>query len=454
MLPLTRHPFLRGWFAGRRALVLGLGKSGLAAATLLAKLGSRVAVSEKKSEAESRAWLRDLPPGTDVETGAHRFLSRSWDLVVVSPGVPSSVWSAARSRGLPVWGELELGYRVLSLAARWPRWSAAVTGTNGKTTTTALLGAIFRATGRPTVVAGNIGTPLCAVADRLTEASALALEVSSYQLETAEAFRPAVGTVLNVTPDHLARHGTLEAYARAKFRLFQSQQPSDTAVLNAGDPWCRRLSASAPGQVVWFGERLPGAGLEWDGHLLRGLSGRWEAPRHLPGRHNIDNALAAVACARALGVPPDAIARGLANFRGVEHRLEIVRTWRGIRFVNDSKATNVDSTRVALEALSGPFTVILGGEDKGAPYGPLIPLLRQKAREVLLIGEASSVIERQLDGIAPLVRCGTLDRALARAARTARPGEDVLLSPACASFDQFDNFEHRGRRFKELVAAL
>ncbi|MBL0059712.1 MAG: UDP-N-acetylmuramoyl-L-alanine--D-glutamate ligase [Elusimicrobia bacterium] len=370
------------------------------------------------------------------------------------PGVPSSVWSSARQRGLTVWGEMELGYRVLSLAGRWPAWSAAVTGTNGKTTTTALLGAIFRASGRSTVVAGNIGTPLCAVAERLTEASALALEVSSYQLETAEAFRPAVGTVLNVTPDHLARHGTLEAYARAKFRLFQSQGPRDMAVLNAGDRWCRLLSSSAPGQVVWFGEKRPGPGLEWDGHYLRGLSGRWAAPRHLPGRHNIDNALAAVACARALGVPTDAIAQGLARFRGVEHRLEIVRTWRGIRFVNDSKATNVDSTRVALEALSGPLTVILGGEDKGAPYGPLIPLLRKKAREVLLIGEASSVIERQLGGSAPLVRCGTLDRALSHVARTARSGEDVLLSPACASFDQFDNFEHRGRRFKELVAAL
>ena len=519
MIPVEKNPIVRGWFEGRRVLVAGLGKSGAAAAGLLSRLGARVSVTEKKSKAQSRPWLRLLPKGTSVEWGTHRFLSRPWDIVVASPGVPASSLAPARARSIPVWGELELGYRVLALAGRWPAWSAAITGTNGKTTTTALLGAIFKSAGRPTVVAGNIGVPLCAVVNDVTARTALALEVSSYQLETAEAFRPAVGAVLNVTPDHLARHGDMESYARAKFRLFQSQGVGDAAVLNGRDPWCRRLASSVSGQVYWFGDRsffgppmlstgekefssplgrrcreaadegcavvlsanqIPhpalsqgerekqfgglrklgdcflGDGVFWDGKYIcgRGLTGRWSAPAHLPGRHNIENALAAVACARALGVPSGAIARGLSGFRGVEHRLELVRTWNGIRFINDSKATNVDSTRVALEAFPGPLTVILGGEDKGAPYSPLLPLLRKKARAVLLIGEASSKIERDLAGLRGLERCDTLARAVDRAARSARPGEAVLLSPACASFDQFENFEHRGRCFKEFVGAL
>ncbi|MBK8575487.1 MAG: UDP-N-acetylmuramoyl-L-alanine--D-glutamate ligase [Elusimicrobia bacterium] len=456
MIPVEKDPVVRGWFEGRHVLVLGLGKSGVAAARLLAGLGARVAVTEKRSKDETRGWVRELPAGIPIENGTHKFLALSWDLLIVSPGVPTSLWAPVRARGVPVWGELELGYRILSLAGRWPAWSAAITGTNGKTTTTALLGAIFKASGRPTVIAGNIGVPLCAVVNTVTRNTALALEVSSYQLETAEAFRPAVGAVLNVTPDHLARHGTMDAYAKAKFRLFQSQGINDVAVLNAEDPWCRRLAPFVPGKIHWFGDRIPGPGLVWEGERIRGktFSGQWRPPAHLPGRHNIDNALAAVASARALGVSAAAIARGLADFHGVEHRLERVRTWRGVRYINDSKATNVDSTRVALEAFSGPLTIILGGQDKGAPYTPLIPLLRKKAREILLIGEAADKIEKDVQGRVPLVRCETLARAVDRAAQTSRPGDVVLLSPACASFDQFENFEHRGRCFKELVGAL
>ena len=456
MTPVDKNAVVRGWFEGRCVLVVGLGKSGVAAATLLSRLGARVSVTEKKSKSHCLPWLRSLPKGTAVELGTHHFLSRPWDLVVASPGVPAVSLASARARSIPVWGELELGYRVLALAGRWPAWSAAITGTNGKTTTTALLGAIFKAAGQPTVVAGNIGVPLCAVVSQVTARTALVLEVSSYQLETSEAFRPAVGAVLNVTPDHLARHGDMGSYARAKFRLFQSQGVGDAAVLNGRDTWCRSLAPSVPGRVYWFGDRLPGDGVFWDGKYLhgRGLTGRWSAPPHLPGRHNIENALAAVACARALGVPSDAIARGLSGFRGVEHRLELVRTWNEIRFINDSKATNVDSTRVALEAFSGPLTVILGGQDKGAPYAPLVPLLQKKARNVLLIGDASEKIKRELGAQVPVVPCGTLARAVDHAARSARPGEVVLLSPACASFDQFENFEHRGRCFKELVDAL
>jgi len=332
-----------------------------------------------------------------------------------------------------------LGFRILSLAKRWPAWSAAITGTNGKTTTTALLGAIFRATGRQTVVAGNIGVPLCAVVNHIVPSTALVLEVSSYQLETTEAFRPSVAAVLNVTPDHLERHQTMAAYAATKFRIFQSQQRGDSAILNRKDLWCRRFAPLARGKIHWFGDQL---------------RGRWKEPRFLPGRHNVSNALAAVACAHAFGVRKGAIAQALATFRGVEHRLELAHTRRGVRFINDSKATNVDSTRVALDAFPKPLFVILGGQDKGAPYTPLGPLLKKKAKSVFLIGEASEKIERDLLGQVPLVRCETLARAVDRAARAALEGYVVLFSPACASFDQFENYEHRGREFKRLVRGI
>jgi UDP-N-acetylmuramoylalanine--D-glutamate ligase len=460
MKPLSSHPFLRHWFAGRRVVVIGLGKSGAAAATLLHGLGARVSVTEKRARADVAGWLRSLPPRTAVETGGHRFLEKNWDLAVVSPGVPSSLWSPLIARGVPVWGEMELGYRVLSLAGRWPLKCAAITGTNGKTTTTALVGEVFRAAGWPTVVAGNIGTPLCAVADKITAETALALEVSSYQLEAAEAFRPAAGAVLNVTPDHLARHGTLEAYARTKFRLFQNQGPSDAAVLNAADGMDRRLAPLARGRVVWFGlSARPAPDVVLRGGRLSSTipaaGGSWPPPAHLPGDHNVENALAAAALARLAGAPAAAVARAFKAFKGVEHRIEFVREKGGVRYYNDSKATNVDSTFVALKAFpSGGLHLILGGEDKGAPYKPLIPLVRKNARTVYLIGEAAPKIRRELAGAVPLEDAGTLERAVAAASRSARPGETVLLSPACASFDQFDNFEHRGRVFKALAAAL
>lgn len=439
MVPVEHIPSVRSWFDQRRALVVGLGKSGAASARVLARLGARVAVTEKKERAACGSWIRLLPSSVPVETGGHRFFRRTWDVVVMSPGVPASAATFFREKGVPVWGELELAYRILVLAGRWPAWSAAITGTNGKTTTTSLMGAIFRAAGRHTVVAGNIGLPLCDVINDVRCDGALALEVSSYQLETAEALRPACGVVLNVTPDHLARHGTMSDYARTKFRLFQSQRPGDTVVLNSDDPWCRKLSSTVAGNVLWFNDRTVSP---------------WGPPRHLPGRHNIANAMAAAVCARALGVPDAAIVRALATFRGVEHRLEQVRTWRGVRFINDSKATNVDSTRVALDALPGPLFVILGGEDKGAPYAPLIPLLKKKAKAILLIGEAAPKIGRELSGAVPQVVCGTMAKAVQHAAASARQGETVLLSPACASFDQFDNFEHRGRCFKKEVGLL
>lgn len=454
MSDISRHPALLHWFQNRRVCVIGLGKSGLAAVRLLQRLGARVSVTEKRSRREVAPWIGQLPSSVRRETGGHRFLQEKWDLIIVSPGVPSELWVALAESGVPVWGELELGYRVLALSGRLPARIAAITGTNGKTTTTALLGAIFRADGERVIVAGNIGTPICSVLDRVTPSTVLVLEVSSYQLETCHAFHPQAGTVLNVTPDHLGRHKTMERYAREKFSLFQNQTLNDAAVLNARDVWCLRLARAVPGRVFWFG----GKDIRLEGKKLKsrvpGKAGVWGLPRFLPGRHNRENVLAAIGCARFLGASVGSIARALDTFRGVEHRLEHVRTFRGVSYINDSKATNVDSTFVALQALPNPLYVILGGEDKGAPYAPLVPLLKKKAKRVFLIGQAANKIDRELGDAVPVEHAGTLANAVKRAAREAAFGDAVLLSPACASFDQFDNFEHRGRAFKELVAAL
>jgi UDP-N-acetylmuramoylalanine--D-glutamate ligase len=318
------------WFYHRRVCVVGLGKSGLAAAHLLKKLGARVSMSEKKRRAASGAWFAQIPPGVLMEWGGHKSLAQKWDLVVVSPGVPEPVWRPLERRGIAVWGELELAARVLNLSNRWPATCAAVTGTNGKTTTTALLGAIFRADGRKTVVAGNIGNPLSDCVDQVSPQTALALEISSYQLEAAPSFKPRAAAVLNVTPDHLGRHGTMENYARAKFDIFANQTGSDAACLNAEDAWCRRLANDVPSPIFWFGlKKLKAPGVYFEkGRLVStipGRSARFAPPRFLLGKHNIQNALAAAALAQCAGSSNAAIALAFASFRGVEHRLESVR---------------------------------------------------------------------------------------------------------------------------------
>ena len=309
-------------------------------------------------------------------------------------------------------------------------------------------------------MAGNTRTPLTSVLREVTPETVLILEVSSYQLEALEHFRPQAGCVLNITPDHLERHRTMEEYARIKFRLFKNQKVQDVAVLNADDPWCRRLSEGCPGRVIWVSARreLPGHLFANEGSLvvdaLPWAPLRLPRPRHLLGPHNMSNALFAVGIALCLGVPPKAVARSLRDFREVPHRLQVIARKKGVLYVNDSKATNIDSTRVALTALLGPILLILGGEDKGAPYTPLIPLVREKVKAILLIGEAAPKIRKDLKGSAAIEECRTLERALHQASRLAREGDVVLLSPACASFDQFQNFEHRGRVFEELVRAL
>ena len=443
---------------GKKVLVVGLGKSGLAAALFLRRRGAQVTVSDVRS---AEALAKDIPAlleeGIMVETGGHGLLTfRRQDLIVVSPGVPLDTpeLTQVKGFGLPVIGELELAARFLK------GHLAAITGSNGKTTTTALLGEIFELAGLKTLVGGNIGVPVVSLIDDSTEETWSVLEVSSFQLETTEEFHPNVAVILNITPDHLDRHGSFENYAKAKERIFAAQTQSDALVLNADNVRTAAAAARSAAPVHWFSLEHPvprGAWVE-DGSVVY-CGARGGAVEHilplssipLKGEHNVENVLAAVCAARLAGVPAESIRIAIEKFKAVEHRLEYVATLNGVEFYNDSKATNVDATAKAIGAFSGGIHLILGGKDKNSDYTQLAQLLRERVRAVYTIGSAATKIESHLRGIVPLHSCETLERAVNAAASAAHPGEIVLLAPACSSFDQFESYEHRGRVFKELV---
>ena len=456
--PATRGRAYRGTLAGRRVAVVGLGRSGLAAARLLHAAGADVVATDAKpihaltSEARALAGL-----GIRLLDSEARPLSEA-DLVVVSPGVPvdGEQLAPARARGIPIVGELELGWRASDAEA------IAITGTNGKTTTTALIGALVAREGQPVLVAGNIGTPLTAEAAAFPHEGWLVLEVSSFQLETIETFRPRLAVVLNVTPDHLDRHQTLEAYTAAKARIFENQRPDDGAVINADDPGARALAAGVRGDLVWFSRRhaLPRGVFVSDGWIVARLHGRSEsicplADIALRGAHNIENVLAATAAAGWLGVAAPEIRAGIAAFRAVAHRIEYVRSVDDVAYYNDSKGTNVESTVRALESFTEPVVLIAGGKGKGQDFTFLARTARGRVKKAVLIGEdaprvAAALAAESVD----VLHGGSLADAVAIARAAAEPGDVVLLSPACASFDMFDNFEHRGDAFKDLVRGL
>jgi UDP-N-acetylmuramoylalanine--D-glutamate ligase len=435
-------------FSGQTILVLGLGKSGLAAAQLLRSQGASVIGVDNRS-------LADLPSvSNSVENSEISFLPESSatlsgvSQLVVSPGVPLNrpLVAEARRLGIPVIGEVELAFEFL----RGP--IIAITGSNGKTTTTALTGHILAQSGIDSQVGGNIGLAVTAMiaSSRFTRWNVL--ELSSFQLETVNRFHAQIAAVLNVTPNHLDRHGAFDAYAAAKGNIFRNQRSADWAVLNAANPTSAAYAPSTPASIARFcGESasLHDGKIEVFGRTLMPVSA---VP--LPGAHNLENVMAAALISSLAGASHDSIAAAVSSFRGVAHRLEFIRELRGIRFYNDSKATSVDATLKALEALPGPLWVILGGLGKGASYAPLLPQLRAKAKAALLIGAAAPAIEEDLRGQLPLLLSGTLDNALASALRQAQPGDTILLAPACASFDQFNSFEHRGDTFRQLVENL
>ena len=443
----------------KRVLVVGLGKSGVAAALFLKSRGAQVTVSDSKPQEQLSEEIPILlDHGIAVETGGHGERTfHGQDLIVVSPGVPvdSPALVQARALGEPVIGEIELAAQFL------PKNMVAITGSNGKTTTTTLIGEIISAGGYPTRVGGNIGTPAISLVATARRDSVIVLEVSSFQLETIQTFRPKVAVVLNVTPDHLDRHRTFETYVDAKARIFENQHADDFAVLNADDPVCVELSDRTRAQVFWFSRKKEvqqGASLR-DGRILfRDSSGQQEimvaSEIPLKGAHNLENTLAAICAGALMKCAPERIREAVRNFKAVEHRLEYVATIRGVEYYNDSKATNVDATIKALESFPANIHLILGGKDKGSDYTVLNDLLRQRVKRVYTIGAAAEKIESQVKDAAEIVHAESLDSAVQRASASAQPGDIVLLAPACASFDQFRNYEHRGKVFKELVQRL
>jgi UDP-N-acetylmuramoylalanine--D-glutamate ligase len=451
---------------GKRVTVVGLGRSGVAAARLCAREGAVVTVTDSRNAAALGPALEALEvlPLRRMLGGHDDRDFTDADLVVVSPGVPMAMppLQAARAAGLPVWGEVELAARFLGNTPL-----VAITGTNGKSTTTALAGALF-SEDRRAFVGGNLGTPLCEHVLSGLPADVVVAELSSFQLEGIERLRARVAAILNVTPDHLDRYDGLDAYAAAKARLFETQQPGDFTVSNLRDDRAMSMAAASRGALYTFGFGPPARaaarapdpdGRElWFYRYAAGSPERYRVGnRALRGRHNLENAMAALLCARLLGVPGEAVQRGLDNFGGLPHRLELVRERNGVEWINDSKATNVDSTSVGLAAFpagAARVVLILGGRGKRAPYTPLRALFADRVKELLTIGEDAPAIERALGEAAPTEHCGTLAEAVARAATLARPGDVVLLSPACASYDQFKSYEERGERFRQLVGAL
>lgn len=444
---------------GKRVLVVGLARSGYAVALCLRRHGALVTVTDVRPPHAFQALLPELmEQKIGLELGSQReetFLRH--DLVVISPGVPWDLPQlvAARQHHIPVVAEVE--------AASWflEGTLLGVTGSNGKTTTASLLGKILEASGFPTFVGGNIGVPLSAATDRSPAGSYFVTELSSFQLEAIEGFRPHVAVFLNLSPNHLDRHPSLEAYAQAKRQIFRNQQAGDYAILNRDDPAVAGLASTLGGHKVFFSRRMPllegvfacnGHVVYRVGHLERVLFETRDVA--LRGDFNLEDVLAAAAAACVVGADFDALRSAIREFRGVEHRLEFVRTIQGVEFYNNSKATSVDAAVKSLEAFEGGVHLILGGKDKGTPYAPLRPLLPERVREVLLIGAAAGRIAKELSGAAELVPAGDLATAVREAFRRAEPGDTVLLAPACSSFDQFQDYEHRGQVFKDLVQDL
>jgi UDP-N-acetylmuramoylalanine--D-glutamate ligase len=443
----------------KRVLVVGLGRSGRAVALCLRRHGAVVTVTDIKPPAAFGALLPELlAQKIGLELGSQRveaFLAH--DLVVVSPGVPWDLpqLQATRARGIAVVPEIEVAGWYFSDPI------VGVTGSNGKTTTTTLLGKMLEASGFPTFVGGNTGIPLSSAVDRVNTGSIIVAELSSFQLEAIHDFRPHVAVFLNISPNHLDRHPSFEAYAQAKRQIFRNQRAEDYAILNADDPWVRSLSPALASRKVFFSrlQQVPcglfvsnGNVVYRMGHLERVLLETREV--RLRGAFNLEDVLGASAAACVLGADFDAVRRAVREFKGVEHRLEHVRDICGVEFYNNSKATSVDATVKSLEAFERGVHLILGGKDKGAPYAPLRPLLKDRVREVLLIGAAADRIAEELSGAVELIRAGNLESAVQEAFRCACPGDVVLLAPACSSFDQFQDYEHRGRVFKELVERL
>ena len=444
---------------GKTVLVVGLGRSGVAAARLCAARGAQVTVTDKQPAEALTTALVQLPPAAKQELGGHRaetFLAA--DIIVLSPGVPPlPEVEAARKRGTTITGELELASWFVDAPL------VAITGTNGKSTTTTLCGAILVSNGRPTFVGGNLGLPFAeAVGTPAAESGgSCVLEVSSFQLETVESFRPQVAVLLNISPDHLDRHPTLDAYVATKARIFAAQTPADFAVVNIDDPLVEAAAKGIRSQCVLISTRralVMGGWIEGDVLCVRLPGGPIEYyPAHLPGlvgRHNLENALAALVAGRLGGALPAEARHALVAFRPLAHRMELVGELAGVLFYDDSKGTNVGAVVAAIDRFPRPVVLIAGGRDKGGSYEPLAQVMKQAGRGAVLIGEAAPKLREALAPVVPVEIAGSMEEAVAQAATMARSGDAVLLSPACSSFDMFRNYEHRAEVYRAAVKTL
>jgi UDP-N-acetylmuramoylalanine--D-glutamate ligase len=442
---------------GKKVLVVGMARTGLATVKFLQSKGSLVSATEARPKEEMREAVEALGAmGVPAEWGGHQAETLlKPDLIVVSPGVDLNTGpiQAALKRGKRVIGEIELAYHFIHAPV------LAVTGTNGKTTTTLLLGEMLKEEGLRVGVGGNVGEPLILFADG-GPWDALVVEISSFQLETIEAFRPRFAILLNITEDHLDRYPRYEDYIEAKVRIFQNQTPEDTAVLNKDDPLVARYGRNAKARKAFFSlqEKVEeGSFLNGQSVVLK-VGGREEeyslAGASLKGIHNVENMMASLTAARLFGCSKKAIQAALHRFRGLEHRLELVREIEGVRYYNDSKGTNVGSVVKSLQSFSEPVILIAGGKDKKGDLSPLQPLIRSRVKQLILIGEAKERMRRELGGLTETATANTLEEAVRLARHQARRGEVVLLSPACSSFDMFKDYKERGRVFKEAVLAL
>ena len=447
--------------SGRKVTIVGAARSGVAAAELLHARGASVFVTDSGPADRLAPAVEKLrAAGIQAETGGHSGRALDADFIVVSPGVPATaqILHTAAERRIPVYSELE--------AASWfcPAPVVAVTGTNGKTTTTSLIGRMIGDMHRPHVVAGNIGTAFSAVVRDIQPSATVVLEVSSFQLERIESFHPAIAILLNITPDHLDRYdGVMEKYIDAKCRIFERQGKGDTFIYNFDDPLARSVVSRVPAGVTTLAygieKRFDEGAYVDNGSLVTSVAGgRTEIIQtsaiSIPGIHNLGNAMAATLAAMSAGIMPASIRATLRNFKGVEHRLEFVRTLGGVSYVNDSKATNVDSVWYALQSFQAPIVLFLGGRDKGNDYSRLNELVRRHVKHIVAIGESAPKVVAAFSGIVPVTTGDSMEKAVAIAKSTAVSGDIVLLSPACASFDWYDNYEHRGRVFKSIVNAL
>lgn len=444
--------------SGMQVLVVGLARTGIAVARFLSNRGARVVGTDIRGRGDLETEFPDLRDlNIEFQGGDPRAESFPHaDLIILSPGVPPSIepLTKAREREIPIISEIELASWFVTTPI------VAVTGTNGKTTTTLLIGEMLRKAERRVFVGGNIGNPLINLATGEERMDIAVVELSSFQLEGIERFRPAIGVLLNITEDHLDRYATFEAYVEAKSRLFMNQRVSDILVLNAEDPIVERAASSCRARKVYFDvlhDRMEGAFFNGHQIVVRGIEGEeiYDPQKsRLMGSHNIENMMAAIVTARLCGCPKDMVRQTLETFNGLPHRLEFVREVDGVRYFNDSKGTNVGAVVKSLQTFAGPLILIAGGRDKGGDYAPLREPILESVRHLILIGEARSRMEHHLRGAAPITPANSLEAAVTKAHSLARPGDTVLLSPACSSYDMFRDYVERGDIFKTLVRRL